>query len=411
MEKIICDICGSEFDESLSQCPICGCAKKEAAPESTESAYVKGGRFSKSNVRRRLKPETAGAASESVREYVKSNDERNIDRNSNTEDAEEEQTDPRSNRPLLLVVILLLLAIIAVSLYIVIAFSDSADPGDSSSTPSSSISVPDDDGPCSSVSFSVAEVKLDKTNPSKKLTVIKEPVNTLDTLSFVSSDPSVVSVDAQGNVTALKKGTVTITVTCGSRNATVTVISEYEFPTLPSTLPTTPPTTLPTSPFVIPTDAKSFDPISVTVKATDANIRKGPGTNYDVIVQLHAGDKLTISKEYTSGGYTWALSDKGWVVKSFLSIPSAAGDSAYKIRINGQDPNYGTSVNAECSLGVGDSIRLEIVDGNGNPVNVTWNVSKTGLVSFNGNKVSRTATGTVKLTVSLEGQEYVMTIY
>lgn len=412
MEKIICDICGSEFDESLSQCPVCGCAKKEPAPESTESSYVKGGRFSKSNVRRRMKPEMAGTASESVREYVKNNDERNQERQVVEDEPEEEELEPRSNRPLFLVVILLLLAIIAVSVYIVIAFSNPADPGDATTKPSTSISVPDDDGPCSSVSFSTSEVRLNKTNPNKKLTVIVEPVNTLDTLSFVSSDPSIVSVDAHGNVTALKKGTVTVTVNCGSKSASVTVISEYELPTQPTTQPTTPPTTLPPSPFVIPADAKEFEPIEVTVKATNLNVRKGPGTNYDTVGdQLHTGDKLTISMEYASGGYIWALSDKGWVVKSYLNIPSSSDNASHKIRINGQDPYYGDAYSAECSLAVDQSIRLEIVDTNGNPVSVTWKANKTGLVSFNGNKVIRTASGTVKLTATYQGQDFVMTIY
>jgi predicted nucleic acid-binding Zn-ribbon protein len=59
MEEYICDVCGTAFSETDSVCPVCGCAKtaaSHAAGETVEeSGYVKGGRFSKSNVRKRTR--------------------------------------------------------------------------------------------------------------------------------------------------------------------------------------------------------------------------------------------------------------------------------------------------------------------------------------------------------------------
>ena len=66
MSKVICDVCGTAYPETADQCPICGCAKPEnaraAASDSTAEnisgstyTYVKGGRFSKANVRKRNK--------------------------------------------------------------------------------------------------------------------------------------------------------------------------------------------------------------------------------------------------------------------------------------------------------------------------------------------------------------------
>ena len=62
MSKIICDVCGTAFAENAAQCPICGSAKRRN-PMTTnrnndnveESGYkaVRGGRFSKQNVRKR----------------------------------------------------------------------------------------------------------------------------------------------------------------------------------------------------------------------------------------------------------------------------------------------------------------------------------------------------------------------
>ena len=321
MEKVICDICGSEFEETLSQCPICGCAKKEANAENAESAYVKGGRFSKSNVRRRLKPETAAAASDSVREYVKNNDERKVERKSAAErnEEEDEQDAPRNNRPLLLVVILLLLAIIAVSVYIVIAFSDPYDSGDATNNTTISIPNIDDDGPCTSVSFVTSEIKLDKTSPNKKLTVIKEPVNTVDELHFESSDPSLIAVDDNGNLTALKKGAVTITVTCGMQSATVTVVSEYEIPTTaPTTQPTTQTTTKPTqspdSKFEFHSGAYNVTPYQVKVIYDYLNVRKGPDTSKDNKVHsLTKGEIVTVTAKYADSKREWGLTEYGWI--------------------------------------------------------------------------------------------------
>ena len=61
MSKIICEICGTSYPDTNMQCPICGCVKpvdvnaavnKETEANSTY-AYVKGGRFSKKNVKKR----------------------------------------------------------------------------------------------------------------------------------------------------------------------------------------------------------------------------------------------------------------------------------------------------------------------------------------------------------------------
>jgi len=60
MNKIFCDVCGTSYPETANQCPICGNAKSEGAgtsgnsvPQDTGYAYVKGGRFSHRNVRKR----------------------------------------------------------------------------------------------------------------------------------------------------------------------------------------------------------------------------------------------------------------------------------------------------------------------------------------------------------------------
>ena len=58
MNKIVCDLCGTSYPETVPQCPICGTAKsngtKTTSGSETGYAYVKGGRFSHANVRKRM---------------------------------------------------------------------------------------------------------------------------------------------------------------------------------------------------------------------------------------------------------------------------------------------------------------------------------------------------------------------
>ena len=65
MSKIICEVCGTSYSDSSAQCPICGYVDPTMAEghfqesgetmDSGEYTYVKGGRFSKNNVKKRIK--------------------------------------------------------------------------------------------------------------------------------------------------------------------------------------------------------------------------------------------------------------------------------------------------------------------------------------------------------------------
>ena len=115
MSKIICDVCGTSYAESATQCPICGCvrpsnaipvdidADNQDAGERKNYTYVKGGRFSKANVKKRQ----MGIHSESL----------------NPDDDAQNKSPRKRNGDigLIIAVCVLLLAILAVVIYI--AFS------------------------------------------------------------------------------------------------------------------------------------------------------------------------------------------------------------------------------------------------------------------------------------------------
>lgn len=255
MSKVICDVCGTTYPETASQCPICGAAKtnttQTAAGESvqpdvgSESGYtpVKGGRFSKSNVRKRNS--SAGKAAASSERHSSSR--------------ERQSQNSSSNKGLVIVVVILLLAIIAVVGYIAVKFFDiggtsggketnNTNPGTSQSTEPSesegSTGSNEQEIPCTHIQLSNVVIELDEVDASWLLTVETDPLDTTDEITFESSDETVATVNDEGVVTARGSGQAVITVTCGEATAECRVVCSFGEETEPSDEPTetTPPT-------------------------------------------------------------------------------------------------------------------------------------------------------------------------
>jgi len=272
MNKVICDICGTAYPDTAPKCPICGYAKTSTETTSAgaerhagEGGYsaVRGGRFSKQNVRKR----TSGKAPE---------------RTGNSERPRRSQSDEGGNTGLVLVVIFLLIAIIAVVIYIAIKFSkNNSDPVDAGTTPTSQTTDPttlptdpgnptdptnptDGDGvACEGMLLSGYMIELTDTMKTWTIEARLTPANTTDVITFTSSAPDVVTVDSTGLVTAVGSGEATITVTCGTIVQTCQVkcsLTTTTTPTEPTTPtdPTTPTTPTPTGP-VDPSFTFEFD--------------------------------------------------------------------------------------------------------------------------------------------------------
>ena len=110
MSKVICEFCGTSYPETASQCPICGSVRSndnnemmgilEEASTEHEYHYVKGGRFSDKNVRKR------NAANKSVEKRI----------------PKEVPENEKSNKGLVITIFVLLLAIALVIVYIAVTF-------------------------------------------------------------------------------------------------------------------------------------------------------------------------------------------------------------------------------------------------------------------------------------------------
>ena len=77
------------------------------------------------------------------------------------------------------------------------------------------------------VTVALTKVNLD-LNATYQLSAVKEPVNAAGSLNWESSNPGVATVDSTGKVTAKAQGTAIITVSCGKKKATCTVMVDHQ---------------------------------------------------------------------------------------------------------------------------------------------------------------------------------------
>lgn len=245
MSKIICDVCGTSYPETALQCPICGCVRPgevkivtgdtEIQPEERSSGtytHVKGGRFSKSNVRKR----NAGT------EATPAKQDDNASVQSGVDDASAAPEGPRKNQNLglTIAVIALLLAIIAVALYIVLrffapAFITGNEPKDTkpketttlaateetTTAPTEEPTVESTDAPV--VDFHVDE-EITLTTAGEAFTLAVTGAE--GEVTFTSADEAVATVDENGVVTAVAAGETTVFVTCGEMTLECKVLCE-----------------------------------------------------------------------------------------------------------------------------------------------------------------------------------------
>ena len=216
MSKIICEVCGTSYPEAATQCPICGSVRAADAPvvadpiveEQTSSTYqyVKGGRFSKANVRKR---NAKAAASKQQKPATK-------------EPAKEKKAKKKSgNRGLVVTIIILILAILAVAGYIVVKFFmpafgfnffNSAEPttGQVETLPPT-----EPDLSCTAVVFDTPADTFSAIGEQFALNVTTTPSDTTDAITYVSDNEAVATVDENGLITVAGFGEATVTITCG----------------------------------------------------------------------------------------------------------------------------------------------------------------------------------------------------
>ena len=382
MSKVICDVCGTTYPETASVCPICGCAKNainQTGAESTQDAEavaytpVKGGRFSKSNVRKRNKK---------MKETRRSSD--------------EDPDNGGANKGLVAVVLILLLAIVAVLGYIGVRFlfpGEDTKPTDTKpsqgivDTNPSGITDPTDKHgtvPCTDVKLSATTVELTEQGMVWMLSAEVKPADTTDEITFASANPSIATVDENGKITAVGGGETVITVKCGEKTARCNVKCSFGDPSQPTTEPTDPAGKVPSG-FKLKLKYQDFtisekypDPVPIYretdgVKATDIT---WTSDNPEVATINEKGVVSPVGKGATTVHGT--IGDQTVSCKVVVAFTPAELPQA-KYKISHRDVTL--------DLGKAESFRLTLTTNEGVNVDVEWTANEEGYVEIDGKNI------------------------
>lgn len=422
MSKIICDVCGTSYAETLTQCPICGCVRSvdvrtvsESEDDELQSAHtggynhVKGGRFSKSNVKKR----------QNSRTY-----------HSQVEDDQEQESEKKADKGLLIAFIVLLLSVAAVVCYIIIKFfspdllnpnsgKDPA-PGYVDNDPVISTDAAQEGVACEDIAISQTSVTLSQINETFQLEVTLTPEDTEDELVYASSDENVVTVSADGLLTAVGAGEATITVSCGNIEKTLSVSCNFqsEDPTLPSV----PTVDLPVTPAGFELNRSDFSMFKKgetwtlyngsipdsEITWTSSNPKVATVTN-GTVTAVSAG-RAVITARYKDSELQCTVYCKD-SVGSYVE-PENPGDQD-DADDNEQPTQNRYKLNTanrknDITIYVGKSYTIKLLDENGQQVDAAFTSSNSGVCSVSADGVvTGKAKGKVNITVTFGGETHV----
>lgn len=423
MSKIICEVCGTTYPVTSTQCPICGCVRSgdvsstmpdvntENSDEKTYT-YVKGGRFSKANVKKRNRSLQTSADLPPA-----SGESAHVGRS-------------RVDTGLTITVIVLLLAIVAVVAYIVVNFFDVGIPKPSvpseiqttnstvSTQPSSTqTEAPTTEPvettvPCQSLRLDDTTVTLENPGEAVLLNVYAEPANTTDEFIFTSADESVATVTNSGKVIAVAGGETVVTIKCGEIEIQCKVVCNIPEPTTeaatePSTDAATEPApdfTLNRGDFTLSSKGESWVLYNGTIGKTEI-----VWTSDDEKVATVEGGKVTA----VGPGVTEIHAEYKGVVKSCIVRCSFTAEEDPVINGNGgvsedgANPTGPFSIShSDVTIAVGESFSLTLTDSSGKAINVTWYVDEAKCCSVSGNRITGQASGSTKVYTTYDGTEY-----
>ena len=414
MNKVICNICGTSYPENASQCPICGFSRSSdselTADANTDAVYthVKGGRYSKANVKKRNK-----AVQQSV---VKPQ---------SVEPMSTKESKGKSSAGMVIIVILLLLAIIAVVGYIALRFflpNDFLFEGlDNLSLPvisqDESVSTEPSFEPeieyeepiettvpavCTGIFFEESDIQVESVGSTFTLDVYIEPEDTVDTLSFSSDNENVATVNSFGVVTITGEGTAVITATCGDIKAQCHVTC-----TIPSTEPEGEKLVLNRKEITFEEEGQSWLLYDGDIPAEDITWSSDDNT----IATIEAGTVTAVGNGSTTvyGFYNdesvvciihcdfenETTNDNG-------GISEAGGDARRTYKL--YNPN---GYSDDVTLKVGESFTLMLVDENKNEIkDAQWEIESKKVCSYKDHTVTALKSGTTEIRATYEGSTY-----
>lgn len=363
MSKIICDVCGTSFSDTSTQCPICGSVHQGDSLISTQSnqdvggyTYVKGGRFSKNNVKKR------------------------------TNNASSEKSKSSKSTGLIIVLVLLILIVLTMIAIILFGiFSRDADP-----TMQEQNQTQQSDVACSSLSLSQSDITLEAVGAEWMLYATCTPSNTTDKVIYSVDQPQVATVSPNGSVVCVGEGTATITVQCGDQVKTCKVTCVL--PTEDTPPATVPPEGIHLNRVSITADFEGFEWILYSGKVPVSDIDWS--SDDPLVATFQDGIVVAVGE-----GETMVHADYNGVRTSCKIIcdfdleediengeqPPTLGAELTLYSQYGNALNYNEDIQAyDVMISVGESVGLYLKDTNGMIAQVTWSIVDGDSCEFDG---------------------------
>ena len=257
MSKIVCDICGTTYDDTTGVCPVCGWKPGSTLDAADNMDDILNDDFQLDD----FDEEPAGVPPQkgkAVFDYDAVNPRRRQPsapaapakparpekpvrpvKPDSVEEEDEEEEESGSNKFLVIILVILILALLAVSGYIAYTKlwkpdrvgSDDNKPQQTVATEMTEYTEPENTEPlvtetseetqptvpCTELSLVASMDKLTTPGQYWRLMVKYAPEDTTDTVTYTSGDESVVTVDEYGRVTAVGEGETVIVIQCGDK--------------------------------------------------------------------------------------------------------------------------------------------------------------------------------------------------
>ena len=244
MSKVICEICGTTYQDTAECCPICGCPRDMSGNVSDDDfvmdqmpALNKGGRYS------------SGKKKKEIFDFDEQSDDfpepENEPYSSDPEDDEDNYDEqPREHNTAVVVILTALIVILLAGTaflffrYLLPNLHGGVDAEPTVQTEQLAQTEPattEPRIPCQDLSLPGGAAELTQPGYYFLLNVVVIPENTTDELMFTSGDESIATVDANGRITAVSEGKTVIYITCGEKQLTCPVTCQFEAETEPST--------------------------------------------------------------------------------------------------------------------------------------------------------------------------------
>lgn len=249
MSKIICDICGTTYQDSADKCPICGCAHDAAATllgndlleeNTAEAPKAKSGRFSS------RKKEIFDY--DEVNAFIQDTETVEVSYDPDEDEYDEYEEEPRHNTFVVILLTVLIVALLAVAGFLFVRyFLPNMKSSEETVPPTTAAQLPTEttaaatqlEIPCQSLALtSGGTATLSQEGGYFLLHVIAMPEDTTDEIVFTSADESIATVTADGKITAVSEGETVIYITCGNSQLTCPVVCNFSGETEPETEPT-----------------------------------------------------------------------------------------------------------------------------------------------------------------------------